>query len=93
VVQTQGARPISVRRSVFGFERGLNESQRRSAFGLWLRFGAVDRETCVVPGYGGNGRCVVQLKRAQQFVAGERGIARFSTCFIRRGLRAPARAT
>jgi hypothetical protein len=30
---------------------------------------------------------------AQQIVAGERGIALFSTCFIRRWLRAAARAT
>jgi hypothetical protein len=29
----------------------------------------------------------------QQFVAGERGIAPFSTSFVRRGLRATARAT
>jgi hypothetical protein len=32
-------------------------------------------------------------RRAQQFVAGERGIAPFSTSFVRRGLRATARAT
>jgi hypothetical protein len=32
-------------------------------------------------------------RRAQQFVAGERGIALFSTSLVRRGLRATARAT
>ena len=32
-------------------------------------------------------------QHAEQFVAGERGIACFSTGFVRRGLRATARAT
>jgi hypothetical protein len=34
-----------------------------------------------------------KLRAAEQIVAGERGIAPFSTGFVRRGLRATARAT
>ena len=35
----------------------------------------------------------VNSKAAEQFVAGERGIAPYSTSLVRRGLRAAARAT
>jgi hypothetical protein len=34
-----------------------------------------------------------EIAEAQQFVAGERGIASFSTSFLRRGLRVTSRAT